>query len=343
MKSAWLKRFLPSILAMLDTLVPRQDGASHRADSEQVTLALSRKQAPRRDDGETLILTRQLEYVQNEVFDVLFPPPQALQHIPLDTSVPPGATSFVYREMEATGVAELITNYANNLPRVDALMRETIQKVNDIGGAYGYTVRDLQQAAYAGIPLDSTKARVAREAIDRKMDEVLSIGNDAHGISGFLNHANVPTLSVSNGSWLTTASPDEILEDMNAGVTQVITQSKGVHEPDTMILPLDMYEHVSNTPRSEHTDTTILEFFLKNNKHIKEVLPWHRMDTAGPSDAPRALVYKKDPSVVRAVVPDLFAQLPPEARGLEFVVNCLGRIGGTVWYRPLAACFMDGI
>lgn len=352
-KSAWLLSFLAPLLATLNTLVPRKDGRDHVAVLPKVRAALlsndeeirtdDRIAQLRVDDGETWVLARQLEFVQAEVFDVLFPPPKALEFIPLDTSVPPGATAFVYREMEASGVASIIANYAQDLPRIDAMVRETAQKVVDVGDSYGYSVRDLQQAAYANIALDATKARMAREAIDRKFDEVLAIGNTVHGISGFTNHANVPTLALSNGAWLTTASPDEILEDMNEAVTTVITQSKGVHEPDTMLLPLDMFEHISNTPRSEHSDTTILEFFLRTNRHVKSVEPWFRMDTAGPSSAPRGLVYRKDPSVVRAVVPSLFEQLPPEARNLELRINCLGRIGGTVWYRPMAACYMDGM
>lgn len=336
MKSAWLRATLGLVLSQLCILAPRRDGKPH---SEAF---ITWGKPKRHDDNETQVLARQLEFIQSEVFSHLYPPPEALQHIPLDQTVPVGAASFTYREMEATGVAAIITDYAKDLPRVDFVVRETSQKIVDNGAAYGFTHRELQQAAYGQIQLDATKARLAREAIERHIDELLATGDTISGITGFTNNASVPTLAVANGGWTTGAVPEEILADLNESVTAVITQSRGVHKPNAMVLPQEEYEYIANTRRSSYSAETILEAFLKN-PHIKEVSSWHLLDTAGPSSAPRGVCYHKDPSVVRGVVPSLFEQLPPEVRNMEMVVNCLGRIGGTVWYRPLAGVYMDGI
>jgi hypothetical protein len=296
----------------------------------------------RADAAETAVLARQLEHIQSELFNVEYPVPKALEFIPLDTSVPAGASTFTYREWDVAGRAALIANYAHDLPRVDTTVKEYPKAVKDYGAAYGYTVQDLRAAAFGNIPLDQYKALAAREAIDRKIDEVLSLGDSSVGIEGFLNHSAVPTEAVNNGSWLS-ASADNIIADVNELVTKVVTQTKDIHRPDTLLLDLARYQRIATLPRATGTDTTVLEFILKSSPYLKSIEAWDRLSTAGSGGAAVALCYKRDPSVVRAVVPVPFEAMPPELRNLEWVTNCLCRVGGTVWYRPLAAVIGTGV
>lgn len=298
----------------------------------------------RDDSGETAVVARQLEFVQSELWNIEYAVPKALMLVPLDTTVPPGAETFTYREWDIVGTAEIIVNYGQDLPRVDILVNEYPQKIVDIGDAYAYTHADLRAAAFAQVQLDPMKARTAKEAIDRKLDALIALGNTSTGLKGFLNHPNVPRLSVPNGDWLNPATtPDEIIADLSAMEATVISQTIDTHHPTTIILPLLHYTRITNTPRSANSDTTIKKWFLDNSENVKEIVSWHRCATAGPASAPMAVCYEKSDTIVRAVIPQPFEQLPPEIRNLEWLIACLARVGGTVWYRPLGGLYADGI
>lgn len=298
----------------------------------------------REDSGETAIVARQLEYIKTELFNIEYATPKALMLVPLDTSVPAGADTFTYREWDVVGTAEIISNYGKDLNRVDILVNEYPQRIVPIGDAYGYTVDDLRKAAFAQVPLDSMKAKTAKEAIDRKLDALIALGNTATGLKGFLNHPNVPRVSVPNGDWLNPlTTPDEILADLAVMEATVINQTIDTHHPTTIVLPLTHYTKITNTARSANSDTTIKKFFLDNSENVKEIVSWYRCNTAGPGSAPMAVCYEKSPTIVQAVIPVPFEQLPPEMRSLEWIISCLARVGGTVWYRPLGGVYADGI
>lgn len=296
------------------------------------------------DDGETMVLARQMEHILTETFDIEYAELRVLEFVPLDTTIPANARTFTYREWDVVGAAKIISSYSQDLPRVDAFVKEYPQKIVDFGDAYGYSYPELQDAAFAGVQLDSTKARVAKEACDRLIDAIVSFGDTSTGLKGFLNHPNVPRLNATTGAWTNPAtSPDLILADLAAAIAAIIITTVDRHHPTTLLLPLTHYQVLSSRPRSANSDTTILSFFLATNGYVNEVKPWNRLSTAGPGSAPMAVLYQKSPAVLRAVVPVVFDQLPPEIRNLEFLVNCIGRIGGCVWYRPLAGLYIDNI
>jgi hypothetical protein len=49
-----------------------------------------------------------------------------------------------------------------------------------------------------------------------------------------------------------------------------------------------------------------------------------------------ALLYEKEVTNIAHLLVMPFAQLPPEARNLEFVINCLSRTAGIQVYYPLS-------
>lgn len=297
------------------------------------------------DSDETMVLVRQLEHIQEGLWSTDYQLPKVLSFVPRDTSIPAGATHFTWRQWDVVGMAAMISNYGKDLPRVDGFVTESTHKIQPLGAAYGYSYDDLRMAAMAQVQLDATKARAAKEAIDRLVDSLISIGDTSVNLTGFANNANVPRVTVTNGAWLTTNinNPDKVLADLMQLERTVISQSLDTHVPDTLILPLSHYAHVSSMPRSTNSDTTILEFFLKNSQGIKRVESWVRLSTTGTGGNPMAIAYKNTPEVVRGILPVPFEQMTPEVRNLEWLVNCLARCGGCVVYKPLAMLYGDGI
>ena len=299
------------------------------------------------DANETVFLTRQLEHIESKLYEIKYPTLIARDLVPKIGGVPSGAQVYTYREYDARGLAKIIADYADDLPRADVIAQETTISIKGIGDSYGYSLQEMRAAQMAGIPLDSSKAASARRQIEEQIDKCLSFGSAPHGMKGLLNQTGTGVYVVPNGAagsplWVN-KTPDEILKDLNGIVNSVPGVTNGVEYVDTLALPIDQHSLIATTARSANSDTTILEFFLKNNPWIKEVIPWYRCKTAGAGGTTRAVAFRRDPDALGALVPQEFEQLPVQATNLEFKVPCHARCGGVVVRLPLAVVYADGI
>lgn len=306
------------------------------------------KNFPRMDAGEALILNRQLNHILAEVYKTEFPALRFRELIPVSSEVNPGAKTITYRMYTKVGMFKFLANGAKDLPRVDAFAQEFTSPLASFGGAYGFTDDDLMAAAMAGVPLEAEKGDAAALACEQLCNTTALLGESTLGIPGFLNNANVTIdtlLADGDGAskaW-TSKTALQIARDFNQIVNKVITQSKAMYLPNTVILPLAAYTHINSTPWSGNSDTTILAWLLKNNPDIKQITWLNELLTAGAGSITRAVAYWKDPSVLKAHIPQEFTQYPPQEQGLEVIVPCKGKTGGTLIPRPLAVVYADGL
>lgn len=304
------------------------------------------------DAGETMFLERELTQLRARIFEVVFPDLMARSFLPKANDIASSAETFAWKVLTPLGDADVVANTANDLPRVDVTAREVLGKVRNVGAAYGWGINELREAARLGVPLSDLKAQTARTAIERGIDLTLAFGSLAStegmgttdfNVSGFCNNTDIVNNTILAGAYWFAGSPptpSAILADMAAPFISVVTATKSKFRPDTLLMPTRHYTYVQQTPFSTLSGESILTVFLKNNPGV-QVFPWYRLDTAGAASVPRMIAYQKDPQVLEAVIPQEFEQLPPEAKGLEFVVNCTGRCGGVKVYQPTACKFTD--
>jgi hypothetical protein len=306
----------------------------------------------RLDAKYTAALDLQLEHVRSQTYDIQYPELKARRLIPVDTSVDPGAETVAYYQWDEYGMAEIIANFAGDLTLVDTKAEKFTSPVHSIGKAYQYSIQDLRRAAMAGNQLDQRRARAARRAIELKIDEIASVGDEKGKLKGLLNHPNVTILTAATdgtstrwvGGRTTPKAPELIKKDMNDAVSAILVATKETQAPNTLLLPTTEFNHISDTSINNVTDITILKSFLNNGQWVKSVESWYKLDTADAlGTGPRMVTYRKDPEVLELVIPQDFEQLPPQARNLSFVVDVHARIGGVVIYYPLALNYMDGI
>src|SRR5688572_15554716 len=194
----------------------------------------------------------------------------------------------------------------------------------------------------------------AQSAIARVIDDLLANGDSVFEIEGLLNLTGVleSTAGTKTGggtSWLSAgATPDEILKDMNLMISDVRAALKqaDAQVPQfakfTMLLPSLNYQKVATTARSTTSDTTILQFFLKNNPWIESVEEWNKCDTGDPgTSGPRAVIFPRTPLWGGAIIPQEFTQLTPQEDGLRINVPCTATCGGVITRYPVAARYMD--
>ncbi|MBI4449046.1 DUF2184 domain-containing protein, partial [Candidatus Woesearchaeota archaeon] len=169
-------------------------------------------------------------------------------------------------------------------------------------------------------------------------------------IKGFLSTDNsVPTGTVAadgaGGSTLwDNKTPQQILRDMNAAASAIRENTKGVEFANTLLIPEHHYEIVANTPYSDVSERTILNWFLTNNIWVKQVVPVNELTAANNPFAKDLMVaYNKNPAKVRLNIPSDFEQFNPQEEGLEYVIYCQARCAGVQWYKPFSAIILDGI
>ena len=295
----------------------------------------------------TAVLNDQLEAIKAATYDIKFAVLKARLFIPVSNEVDTGATSITYRQWTEYGVAKIIANYADDLELVNALVEEFTSPVKSIGKAYQFTVQDLRASAMSGARLDSRLATAARNAIERGIEQIAAFGrigtDPSGGLTGLLNHPNVPLVTPITGSWAS-ATPAQIVADLNKIVASVVTSTLETHTPNTILMSSDLFEIINQTPIAVDNQTTILRSFLANNVYITDIDTWQPTELADAGGTgPRLVCYFRDPEVLELEIPQEFEQFPPEARNLSFIVNCHARVGGVIIHYPFAIAYMDGL
>ncbi len=300
----------------------------------------------RLDAGETAALARQLEHIYAQTYDVKYAELKGRRFVPIDTSVDAGAEFYTYRQWNMFGMAKLIANYADDLPRVDSLAKEFPAPIKSLGASYGFSIQDMRRAAMSGSQLDARRAKAARRAHEQAFDDIVAFGNADAGLGGFTNNANVPIVPAVTGAWIGGGvSPLLMIEDLNELVNSIILATLETFIPNTLLLDNASFQRINSTPMSStgDADKTVLRFFLDNNPYITDVDQWNKLNAAGAGGTSRAIAYMRSEEVLAAVEPQPFEQFPPQARNLEFVIPTHSRVGGVRMQYPLAVAYMDDL
>lgn len=306
------------------------------------------------DSAQVAFLQRELENLDKQVYEDLLPGNKARDYIPDYPGIAPWQESVTYKMFtKRTDKIRTGGRNANRLPRVNLTMTPTTRRVEQIPLEYAWTVREIQQAAATGVPLDSLTVMSARTAAARFIDDFLAKGNgvDIDGLVqnvGGLVNVETPTTKTGGTPWLTAGNtPDQVLADINKMIEVITFGLKQTDAPGfdkfVFLVPTKQYAYLATTPRSTLSDTTILKFAITNNPWIESIEPWWQCDGAGTGPTDRLVVYPRTPLCVAGIVPEEFRPLSPQEHGLEIKVPCTSSCGGTVLRYPVAIRYMDGV
>ncbi len=298
------------------------------------------------DTGTSIFFARELEQIKSTVKEVLHAPLKSTQLIPVDTTTSPGAMTVTYTQYESTGSAKIIANYADDLPLADTLGRQFTNNLRSIGNSFVMSIEDIRAAQFTGKPLESRKASSALLAHQQRMNSLAFYGDAAAGITGWLTAPSVNSADVAGanpGAKLWSAkTPALILADLNEAVSYIVDTTNGVEQPDTIVMPIKQYQLISNTQYAAGTDTTILQFFVRNNPGI--TIEWAnelKGKFAGGKDG--FIAYKKDINKFYQEIPLFFEMMAPQWENLAYTVPCHSKHGGTIVVYPQSQVFRTGI
>jgi hypothetical protein len=306
----------------------------------------------RRDsaDDAALWFARQLDFVKNAAYDVLYPELTALANFPVTHDVNPGAETVTYRSYDKTGEATVVANFADDIPRADILARETTSKIVTIADSYGYNVQDMRNARYAQRPIEVAKAESARYAIDRRINEIAWVGDSVAGINGVLSADSGIQPNFVAVKW-SEKTPEEIVADIKSWYNQIVETTHGVERPDTLLLPSGAFANLSMTPMQNLGVANVLEFikrsapFLKENKEANELDAESPLNDKLPEDRKggKAFLFTNNDRKLSLEIPMMFYQNPAQFHNLETTIICEARTAGALVYYPMSALIAVGI
>jgi hypothetical protein len=365
---------------MLSTQILPGSGARYDLADFINPQTLQAMDGQRYDAATTAFFLRDLTEIMGRTFDVKYPDLVARQLFPVFSGVDPAAESFVWRQFDRVGAADLVDTYAADAPSAEVQSQEFQQRIVSLAVSYNYSIQDLRKSRMAGIPLETRKALSARRSMEQAVEQIAFFGlqqnpdtsagaqalrfikaavntNDPLEQYGFTNFPNINGIAGTN-QWVdySGATPrlkagvsvNTILDDFNALQLSIINSSKGVHTPNTLLLPLSTYTALAATARSTtFTDDSILQFMQKQSPWLKEVRYSTMLEFAGKKQdtttpGPRIMMWEKNEENAQLVIPQEFEQLPPQMVNFTFKIPCHMRIGGMRISYPKSIGYLDG-
>ncbi len=302
-----------------------------------------------------VFFARQLEHIKSQSYDVKYANLKFREVFPVTNESGEGATSVTYRTYDQTGIAKFIGSYGKDIPRADIGGKETTIAIKGMAIGFGFTLQEIRSAAMTGLPLDSRKSAAAVRGAETVMNDVAFFGDAVQGLLGFYTHPNIPVAAAPNGGggsplWAQ-KTPDEIILDLNNAVNDIFTDSLMVEVPDTLCLSPERHALIATTPRASNSDTTILEFFVKNSPHIAStanVIALNECSAAvrnakGLPNVDAMFAYRNSSDAMEFEEPMPLKFHPEQREGLEITIPGEARTAGLNVYYPLSANIVTGI
>lgn len=293
------------------------------------------------DDG--IWLARELETIESRVFDKIYTDITYQDVVPVDTTtIAATSDTYTYRMRDRVGKFKRMQDRETAPPRVDVTRKEVSHKLVSYTASYGYGILEVRAARSEGKDLQAERVDALRRAYEETAQDLAYLGDSDAGIEGFFNNSNVDKLNITQTWFSTNATTDEMLKILNSSINYMLKSTKMVERPNTILMALDDYEILRNTPRSSTSDTTVLQYFLQNNnQYITDIRPMNELDDYVGANKNRMILYNRNPDKLRCMIPQVLETLPPERKGMEYEVAAHARFGGTIVYYPKSILYVD--
>lgn len=221
---------------------------------------------------------------------------------------------------------------------------KTIQPLPIWAVQLSWTLPELQSAAKLGRPVDSQKFEAMQLKYQMDVDEEAYMGDTVLGMNGLLNHTALSNVgNAVTGSWAT-ATPAQILADVNSLLTSVWAATGYAVMPSRLLVDPASYTLLRSTVISTAGNISILKFLLENNAAVGvateefKILPCKWLTGTnntgqGPAATNSMFAYVKDPMRVRLPLVPL-QRTPIEMRDIRQITTYFGRIGGVEMVYP---------
>ncbi|AHY83162.1 hypothetical protein [Escherichia phage e4/1c] len=276
---------------------------------------------------ETLKRNYEKEYPDNSVVNIF----------PVSNEIPSHAKYFEYPEFDGVGIAQIIADYSDDLPLVDAFMTEKQGKVFRFGNAFLVSVDEIKAGAATGQPLQTRKQALAFEAHDNLLDKLVWQGSAPHGITSVFNAPNVNQITANASGW---TDAKNAVDDITSMIDAVEIATQGIHHVTDIILPASARRVMQGLVAG--TTISYGELFTRNNPGLT-IRYLQFLDNYDGAGGKAALAFEKDPLNLSVEIPEATNVLPAQPRDLHFRYPVTSKSTGLVIYRPLTVSVLKGI
>lgn len=291
----------------------------------------------------------QTSHIERQVNETVYPEIQYPSLVPVDTSAHPWAKTVTYYSSDKYGKADWINGNADDIPMAGTDMAKHETAIHMAGIGYGFGLEEVSQAQMLGINLQASDAAAARRAYEEMVDKVALYGDARKGFVGLTNAPTVTAAAATTGDW-DTATPGQILADVNKALAGQYAGTLYTGLADTLLMPYSAFLHISTTPLNDNGTDTILSWLLSKNVYTAQtgrplvIRAMRGLDTAGAGGTGRLVAYRRDPNVVKIHIPMPHRFLQAYIAGpLRTEIPGIFRLGGVDVRRPKEMLYVDGL
>lgn len=256
---------------------------------------------------------------------------------------------------DIAGAADYIGRKAFDIPNVSLNWQQGTSAFHLAGTGYELSRGEVERFAriVAQNPTGSQslaeRKAMAAEMVAQKFiyDRVIR-GSVEKGTTGLINNTYVPTSNAPNGNWMT-ATPAQMLQDVNAVLQDVYVNSGETATADALLIPTARFFSLNNAQLVNSTDS-VLTFLRQNNAFTAitgrplDIRPSRELLTAGANGTARMIAYQKDPGNMEFFLPGDFEFMDPfPTSSMTWRVDGVMNVGQLEIYRPKTVSYRDGI
>lgn len=282
------------------------------------------------------------------VFEIKYPSFNYAGLVPVNTEGDRWDIGTLVYSGDVAGVASWVGGKAFDIPNASVNFNQGLSNFHLAGVGYELALQEVNRASRMGVELDGRKASAARMVAEKFIYDRVISGSTDKNTTGLINNASVPTANAPTGSWAT-ATPAQILTDVNTALTDVFTNSGETAVANSLLLPTTKFLFLNNTQLS-NTAQSLLTFIKENNSYTAvtnqplDIRPSRELATAGSGGTARMIAYEKSPDNMEFFLPGIFEFLPPFATSsMSWRVDGIMNVGQLEIYRPKTVSYRDNI
>lgn len=254
------------------------------------------------------------------------------------------------------GSADYIGGRGFDVPNATANFQQGISNFYLAGIGYELSLQEVNRAqrllGTSSDPMSGSlgqrKAMGVRLIADKFIYDVAMTGKTEKSITGLTNNATVPTANAPTGGWAT-ATPAQMLADVNAALNDVVVNSLETAMPNTLALPTSAMLTLNSTQLT-NAGMSVLNFLKQNNSYTMltgaplKIINSRVLQTAGAGATRRMVAYESDPQNLEFFLPGPFEFRDPFMQSsMSWRVDGTMNVGQLEIYRPKALSYRDNI
>ena len=213
-------------------------------------------------------LTNNLQAIQAMIEEILYTEFRLDNHVPLNTMIPEGATTYAFRVVDRVGQGAWIETGGTDAPSATVAQRLVAYPIEYGGIIPEWTIEDLRRSLFGGVPLDTETIRAAITGAMNHIEMVGLVGDTTKGLQGLVNHSAVDVTAGVDLSGL--ADGQAIVDQLQSWTTDIITRSKEVFGLTIknglcIYLPIEQAALITNKRIKDGNDLSVWNYFVMNN------------------------------------------------------------------------------